>query len=224
VAEAKNKTAEQELLTKDQEITSLSHRVSLLEAEVEKLESKLAEAKSAGEESEVHKSGYESLMRKNQSLEEELEASERKLKETLEQCVPTSTALQQPPVISRRLLILSSCSPAIHRLRLVDVKAEGIERKLTRTEQERDQWEQKYEVRPAAGLSHFPPMSYQQHGGLAHAGLLLLDGADPLSRTSSVLQEAMEKYAVSKRELDEVVAQMEVRPSSLTMSAVGNDK
>lgn len=34
----------------------------------------------------------------------------------------------------------------LHRLRQVDVKAEHFERQVTRVEQERDQWEKKYEV------------------------------------------------------------------------------
>ena len=38
-----------------------------------------------------------------------------------------------------------SAPPA--RLRQVDVKAEHFERQVTRLEQERDQWEKKYEVR-----------------------------------------------------------------------------
>lgn len=52
------------------------------------------------------------------------------------------------------------------RLRQVDVKAEHFEKQVQRVEQERDQWERKYE-------------------------------------------EAQEKYYASKRELDEVVQQME---------------
>ena len=35
----------------------------------------------------------------------------------------------------------------VHRLRQVDVKAEHFERQVQRVEQERDQWERKYEVR-----------------------------------------------------------------------------
>jgi tropomyosin len=53
-----------------------------------------------------------------------------------------------------------------YRLRQVDVKAEHFERQVQRVEQERDQWERKYE-------------------------------------------EAQERYQASKRELDEVVQQME---------------
>ncbi len=57
-------------------------------------------------------------------------------------------------------------TPTHHRLRQVDVKAEHFERQVTSLEQERDQWEKKYE-------------------------------------------EAQAKYEASKRELDEVVLQME---------------
>lgn len=59
------------------------------------------------------------------------------------------------------VLITRTC-----RLRQVDVKAEHFERQVQRVEQERDQWERKYE-------------------------------------------EAQERYQASKRELDEVVQQME---------------
>jgi len=48
-------------------------------------------------------------------LEEELDAAEKNVKDTVE------------------------------RLRQVDVKAEHFERQVTRIEQERDQWERKYE-------------------------------------------------------------------------------
>ena len=53
-----------------------------------------------------------------------------------------------------------------YRLRQVDVKAEHFEKQVHRVEQERDQWEKKFE-------------------------------------------EAQEKYYASKKELDEVVQQME---------------
>ena len=43
-----------------------------------------------------------------------------------------------------------SAPPA--RLRQVDVKAEHFERQVTRLEQERDQWEKKYEVRNIISL------------------------------------------------------------------------
>jgi len=54
-------------------------------------------------------------LRKISLLEEELDAAEKNVKETTE------------------------------KLRQVDVKAEHFERQVQRTEQERDQWEQKYE-------------------------------------------------------------------------------
>lgn len=44
------------------------------------------------------------------------------------------------PVISRSVV------DRLSRLRQVDVKAEHFERQVQRAEQERDQWEQKYEV------------------------------------------------------------------------------
>ncbi|CDZ97381.1 actin filament-coating protein tropomyosin [Phaffia rhodozyma] len=135
-AETKNKQYEQDVLTKDQEIASLSRKVQLLEEDLEKAEGKLSEAKDIGEEFENHKGASENMSRKLQLLEEELDTAEKNLKETVE------------------------------KLRQVDVKAEHFERQITRVEQERDNWEKKYE-------------------------------------------EALAQYKESKRELDEVVAQME---------------
>jgi len=114
-AEAKNKKYEQLLLEKDQEIGSLTHRLSTLDSELEKTEAKLAELKSAREEGETSKTTNEGLVRKIQLLEEELDAAEKNVKETVE------------------------------KLRQVDVKAEHFERQVQRVEQERDQWEKKYE-------------------------------------------------------------------------------
>jgi tropomyosin len=114
-AEAKNKKYEQLLLEKDQEIGSLQHRLSTLDGDLEKTEAKLAELKSAREEGETSKTTNEGLVRKIQLLEEELDAAEKNVKETME------------------------------KLRQVDVKAEHFERQVTRVEQERDQWEKKYE-------------------------------------------------------------------------------
>jgi len=114
-AEAKNKKYEQGLLEKEQEITSLTHRLGVLDKELEKAESKLAETKEAAAFSESNKTTNEGLVRKVQLLEEELDAAEKNLKDTVE------------------------------KLRQVDVKAEHFERQLQRAEQERDQWEKKYE-------------------------------------------------------------------------------
>ena len=78
-----------------------------------------------------------------------------------------------------------------YRLRQVDVKAEHFERQVSRIEQERDDWERKH-------------------------GVSKLFSSKWRSRSSSMdlhltcdFQEAVEKYQQSKRELDEVVAQME---------------
>jgi tropomyosin, fungi type len=87
-AEAKNKAYEQDLLQKDQEITSLNHRLSVLDADLEKAESKLADTKTALSEGESSKSANEGLTRKIQLLEEELDAAEKNVKETVEKCVP----------------------------------------------------------------------------------------------------------------------------------------
>jgi len=114
-SEAKNKKYEQMLLERDQEITSLHHRLGVLETELEKAEGMLADSKTAREEGEHSKTTNEGLVRKIQLLEEELDAAEKNVKDTVE------------------------------KLRQVDVKAEHFERQVQRVEQERDMWEKKYE-------------------------------------------------------------------------------
>lgn len=135
-AEAKNKKYEQALLEKDQEITSLQHRLGVLDAELEKAEAKVADSKAAQMEGEHSKMTSEGLTRKIQLLEEELDAAEKNVKETVEKCV---SFYRTKGLVNR----------SIHRCRLrqVDVKAEHFERQVQRVEQERDAWEKKYEVR-----------------------------------------------------------------------------
>jgi len=135
-AEAKNKQYEQVILEKDQAITSLSHKLALLDTDLEKTEAKLAELKSAHDVDQQSQTTNEGLVRKIQLLEEELDAAEKNVKETVE------------------------------KLRQVDVKAEHFERQVQRAEQERDLWEKKYE-------------------------------------------ESQAKYQGTKKELDELVLQME---------------
>ena len=86
-AEAKNKKYEQLLLEREQEITSLSHRLGILDTELEKAEAKIADSKTAREEGEHSKMTNEGLTRKIQLLEEELDAAEKNVKETVEKCV-----------------------------------------------------------------------------------------------------------------------------------------
>ncbi|KIY66862.1 hypothetical protein CYLTODRAFT_423062 [Cylindrobasidium torrendii FP15055 ss-10] len=114
-AEAQNKKYEQLLLEKDQEITSLQHKLGVLDGELEKAEGKVTEYKSVQEEGEHSKTTNEALIRKIQLLEEELDAAEKNVKETVE------------------------------KLRQVDVKAEHFERQVSRLEQERDAIEKKLE-------------------------------------------------------------------------------
>ncbi|KAG9079553.1 hypothetical protein FRC06_007664, partial [Ceratobasidium sp. 370] len=114
-AAAKNKKLEQDLLTKEQENTSFEHKISVLEAEVEKLEQRLQEAKAAGDQGASTRTEADNLTRKVQLLEEELDAAEKNVKETVE------------------------------KLRQVDVKAEHFERQVQALEKEKDQLETKYE-------------------------------------------------------------------------------
>jgi len=114
-AEAKNKTLEQSLLEKDHEQLSLAHKLDLATEQLEKAEVELEKYKKASLDGEQSKTTSEGLVRKVQLLEEELDAAEKNVKETVE------------------------------KLRQVDVKAEHFERQLQRAEQERDAWEKKYE-------------------------------------------------------------------------------
>ena len=123
----------------------MNHRLGLLEADLEKAEAKLNETKASAADAESSKTTSDALQRKVQLLEEELDAAEKTLKETNEKyvlCTPS------PPHMYRSRLI----AHPLHRLRQVDVKAEHFERQVTRIEQERDAWEQKYEVRRGSYL------------------------------------------------------------------------
>jgi len=115
VAEEKFKGLEQLALEKDHDINSLNHKLELATKQLEDLEAQLDIFKKASLEGEQSKTTSEGLVRKVQLLEEELDAAEKNVKETVE------------------------------KLRQVDVKAEHFERQLQRAEQERDAWEKKYE-------------------------------------------------------------------------------
>lgn len=75
---------EQQLLEKDQEITSLLHRLNVLDGTLRDSEESLAKTKSALEEAEHGKATNDSLTRKIELLEDELDAAEKNLKETVE--------------------------------------------------------------------------------------------------------------------------------------------
>ena len=147
-AEGKNKKYEQDILAKDQEITSLTHKVSVLEADIEKMESKLRESKESAQDAEANKTTNDALTRKVTLLEEELDTAEKNLKEVTEKCV--LIVLLVAIVSNRASRLVLAC-----RLRQTDVKAEHFERHLQRVEQERDQWEAKYEVRLCLSTRHF---------------------------------------------------------------------
>jgi predicted nucleic acid-binding Zn-ribbon protein len=86
-AEAKNKTYEQTLLEKEQEIASLTHKLGVLNSELEEAEKQLQGLKALQQEGEHSKTTNDGLMRKIQLLEEELDAAEKNLKETMEKFV-----------------------------------------------------------------------------------------------------------------------------------------
>jgi tropomyosin, fungi type len=133
--QTKVKALEQENLSKEQEITSLTHRNQLLEAEVEKLEAALKEAKGIAGESAQHGAQNEALTRRLQLLEEEAEEADKTIRETNEKYVyPLASAIAS-----------LDANYACDRLRQTDVKAGHYERKVQALEQDRDQWEAKYE-------------------------------------------------------------------------------
>lgn len=76
-----------ELLAREQEITSLNHKLSVMETDLEKAEGKLADAKHDRESGDSAKNNAEALTRKIQLLEEELDAAEKNLKDTVEKYV-----------------------------------------------------------------------------------------------------------------------------------------
>jgi tropomyosin len=83
-AEAKNKKYEQMLLEKDHEITSLQVKLEHLDGELSKAEHSIADSKADREAGETSKMTNEGLTRKIQLLEEELDAAEKNVKETVE--------------------------------------------------------------------------------------------------------------------------------------------
>lgn len=62
--------------------------MNITQADVDSLEAKVAESKVAQQEGESMKNTGESLIRKVQLLEEELDTAEKNLKETTERLVP----------------------------------------------------------------------------------------------------------------------------------------
>lgn len=130
----KVKTLEQENLAKEQEITSLSHRNQLLEAEVEKLETGIKDAKVIADEGAHHGTQNETLQRRLQLLEDEAEEADKSIRETNEKSVLQCPTCGDP----------AKCWE-YYRLRQTDIKAGHFERKVQALENDRDQWETKYE-------------------------------------------------------------------------------
>ena len=115
-------------------------KTKILEDKLEKIEAKLDSF-----EEEQSKTTKDGLARKVELLEEELDAAEKNVKETVEKCAAIYLAD----------LVYADHQAFWYRLRQVDVKAEHFERQLQRAEQEREAWEKKFEVRlsPALGIA-----------------------------------------------------------------------
>jgi len=112
---AKIKAHEQDNLAKEQEITSLTHRNQVLEADLEKLEGTHKELKNTAELTTAASSNADTLTRKVQVLEDQVEKADRDLREANE------------------------------RLRQTDVKAGHFERKVQALEQTNASLEAKYD-------------------------------------------------------------------------------
>jgi len=124
-AEAKNKKYDQIILEKDQELTSMTHKISVLEAELDKVDAKLAEAKAAQEEGESLKSTNENLTRKIALLEEELDAAEKNVKETMEKYVAAIIFICYQP-----LMICPGCGKWTSRQNTSNVKFNGLSKSV----------------------------------------------------------------------------------------------
>lgn len=83
-AEFKIKGFDQKVLELEQTISSLEHKNGLLEAQLDQSEAKVTELKASSSDNEHTKSTSEGLLRKVQLLEDELDAAEKNLKETVE--------------------------------------------------------------------------------------------------------------------------------------------
>ena len=83
-SKAKVKILEQDILTKEHELKSLTHKNSQLEAEVEKLDTDHKKAKDELAGSRDISTNNDALNRRVQLLEEEVERSDKNVRETNE--------------------------------------------------------------------------------------------------------------------------------------------
>jgi hypothetical protein len=131
VAEAKNKKYEQDLLQKDQDITSLTHRLSLVDAALEKAERHVTESKVAQQEGEHSKSTNEGLIRKIQLLEEELDAAEKNVKETVEKCVAVLPGFHSQGLIQNIVCVRADFARWTSRQSTSSVRYSGLSKSGT---------------------------------------------------------------------------------------------
>ena len=154
--QAKIKALETETLTKEQDITSLQHKNGVLEGQVDKLEGDVEKHKKLADEGSGSITQNETLQRRLQLLEEEAEEADKTLREANEKYVRPHRSSPVPLHIASSFLscinswyALDEYNPVANllapRLRQTDVKAGHFERKVQALENERDQWETKYE-------------------------------------------------------------------------------
>jgi tropomyosin len=79
----------------------LTHRLQILEADNEKMDGQLGELKRGNLDGESSKQSAEGLTRKVQILEDELDQSEKNLKEAVEKCVDPSIVSCIPLIVIR---------------------------------------------------------------------------------------------------------------------------
>ena len=85
-AESRIKALEDDALAKEHIITSLTRNLGVANEELEKIEAELKKRKQDSLEEEQSKTTKDGLARKVELLEEELDAAEKNLKETVEKC------------------------------------------------------------------------------------------------------------------------------------------
>ena len=114
-------------MEKDQEIASLAHKLSIVDGELESAEKKLADSKALQEEGEHSKSTNEGLVRKIQLLEEELDAAEKNVKETMEKYV---AAYDSVPHRANVDVGKTDCGKLMSRLNISNAKYSVLSRNV----------------------------------------------------------------------------------------------
>ncbi|KAG5437522.1 hypothetical protein PCANB_000950 [Pneumocystis canis] len=152
------KHLEHELTLKEQENIGLIHKNDLLEMEIERLEQQLMEAKTAAEDDSGNRNISESLQKKIQLLEEELEISDMNLRKTTD------------------------------KLRQMDVKSEHFERKVSALEKEHIHKHTEYHLRHLDFLPDYYLFTDTSRMSMAFFCISSLDLLGSLEKSTTPLQ------------------------------------